>query len=102
MVSINDRKIKALDAIDKAIDRINEHFNGDADPVISSIAIDHLKRLQKQLYYMKNIIESNNMKQGESLIGIGKVIVDSWPYDSVIGNLIVKADQEFKSYIRIK
>jgi hypothetical protein len=99
MVTTIDKKTKALDTINKAINRSNDHFAGDVDTVIRSIPLTHLKQLLKSLYEMKHSIETNNLKQGESLIGIGKIIVDSWPYDSEIGNLIINASHEFKAYI---
>lgn len=94
-----DKKKKTLDAINKAVKRIDEHFSGTADPAIASIPHDHIRRLQKKLIQMKRSIEENCLEQGKSLIGLGRVIADSWPYDSVIGGLIVDAEQCFKEYI---
>lgn len=94
-----DKKLKALDAINKAISRVDDHFTGDLDPAIKSIPLFHLKQLQEKLYEMRYCIETNNLKQGVSLIGIGRVIADSWPYDSVIGNLIIRASQEYKTFM---
>ena len=96
---MTEKKKKALDAIDNAIKKINEHFSGTTDPAIASIPSDHIRRLQKSLIEMKRCIEEDRPEQGKSLIGVGRVIADSWPYDSIIGGLIVEAEQCFRAYI---
>lgn len=94
-----DKKKIALDAIDKAIKGIDKHFTDTTDPAISSIPSDHIRRLQRKLIEMKKSIEENRIEQAKTLVGLGRVIADSWPYDSVIGGLIIDAEQSFKKYI---
>lgn len=96
-----DQKTIALDAINEAINRISEHFNGDIDPTLITISSAHIKLLQQHLFEMKNSIDTDNFMQGQSLFGIGRVVVDSWPFDSVVGNSIIKADQCYRNYMML-
>lgn len=80
----------ALAALDEEIRRWREGCG-----VVSSL--DELTAIRQHLVYMSDLLERNTLPGRSSRhLGLGRVIVDSWPHDSHLGHLIIAAEQAFK------
>jgi hypothetical protein len=80
--------LEALELINK---EIILHQNG-RSLVSSQPQLKKFKRyLEKFLYE----IENDNLTFEN--VGIGKIIADSWPYDSLLGEKLIKAEQVYLS-----
>ena len=79
---------KAISEISGEIARLDDGQQG---------AISNAQQLQKflsQLEAMRDEISANSVSG--NLLGMGRVIVDSWPFDSPLGRTLLAAEQSYK------
>ena len=81
------------------INKTQESINDEIDKHNNGIGtVSNLKQLEN----IKNILlkiqdEINNDKLSFTNFGLGRMIVDSWPFDSILGQNIIKIEQNYLS-----
>lgn len=92
-------KNRALDAIELAIKKIEKHLETLYDRPIKHLPSEHILKFKDTLLKMKASIEENVLPNDYKPT-LGKVIVDSWPYDSEIGPLIIAAEKKYYNHLK--
>ncbi|MEB6222036.1 hypothetical protein [Pantoea anthophila] len=88
---------RAVAKIQKAIDEIDEAVVTNDIKVLSAISASQLSKFKESLSIVLTIIKSDNIPpKKERVIGISRVIVDQWPFDLELGNIIIEAEQAYK------
>lgn len=92
------KKQSALDAVETAIaaidDEISEHVAGRGR--VSSLL--QLDAFHADLEAMKRQLLSDTVPpRDHRLTGMGRVIADSWPFDSPLGASLLRAEQQYLS-----
>lgn len=85
---------KALQAVITARERAESHISGNRDTVLTLEFDEQIKRFIDNLLKMEDSLKNNDTEQ--VTIGMSRVIADQWPFNSEIGNLICKAEEQFK------
>ncbi|RMR54683.1 hypothetical protein ALP83_02906 [Pseudomonas syringae pv. actinidiae] len=69
-----------------------------ADPnVLAVTTVNQLEHFKQKLEVVLDLVERNDLPEKQNRdLGISRVIVDQWPYDSKLGVIIVEAEQAFK------
>lgn len=80
----------AIQEIEKIIE--SNGYDGDYKYNLSQI-----NKINKDLKQMSESLE--NKKISWSYIGFGNIIIDSWPLDSNLGDLLLDAEQEYKKLL---
>ncbi len=86
--------------IQEALNAIEEALSSKSVSRAGPMSRSQLQRFQKTLLSMlRNLAENENMIHLKYEGGMGRTIVDSWPMDSPLGEVILKAEQEYLSFI---
>jgi len=85
---------KALKSIDAALLSIDEEIRicQDGLPVVSSL--DQLSSFRENLHLMRLSLISDGSNPPAA--GMARVIADSWPFNHPLGELLVKAEQDYR------
>lgn len=85
---------KAVQAVTKAVAAIEAELqrHSDGRGEVSSPA--QLTTLKDALLRMRAELQSGQISLSE--VGVGRVIADSWPFDSRLGQMIVQAEQDYR------
>ncbi len=84
------KKKLAIDGINQAIDNFNE--------VQTFTTINQLNHFKEKLMNCEHLIQLNNIPdKSHRNLGISRIIIDQWPFDSELGCMIINAESEYKS-----
>ena len=89
---------RALANINKAISEVSDEIarlDDGQQGVISNA--QQLQKFLSQLEAMRDEVSENSVSG--NLLGMGRVIVDSWPFDSPLGATLLAAEQSYKSLV---
>jgi hypothetical protein len=85
---------KALAATERALSGIDEELERHAAGQGSVSSTGQLTQIRSQLTRIADQLASPELPPKEQRVrGMGRVIADSWPYDSPLGAVILKAEQ---------
>ncbi|RMO87992.1 hypothetical protein ALQ32_02627 [Pseudomonas syringae pv. tagetis] len=88
---------KCMKKIIHAIKCINEAINLAYPNVLAFTTVSQLEHFKQKLQVVLDLIAQNDLPEKQNRdLGISRVIVDQWPYDSKLGVIIVEAEQAFK------
>jgi len=96
-MTIKDKKIKKVlsftqQALDELKEEMQRHESGNGK--VSSPV--QLKKMYKFFDEILKELESGKIPSKEMRNrGVGKVIIDSWPFDSPLGEILLKAEQAY-------
>ncbi|YCH29939.1 hypothetical protein M1D48_17655 [Erwinia sp. D4-22] len=91
-------KAKAAAKIRSALDGLNEVLVKNDMAVLSvSSSAQILKFIQLFDVALKNINSDDIPPKSNRELGIARVIVDQWPFDIELGEVIIEAEQAYKS-----
>ena len=83
--------------IKSAISAIEEEISRKELPTNGPMSLPQLKEFRQTLYQMREVLlDQNNSWQRQRTMNMGKIIVDSWPLDSKLGEIIIQAEDEFQ------
>ena len=86
----------ALTLTTRAIEAVDEELNAHKSGRGRVGNLRQLAAFRDNLKTMKHQIESGNVPpRDERLMGMGRIIADSWPYDNELGKLILEAEQQY-------
>ncbi|WP_440058879.1 hypothetical protein [Pseudomonas fragariae (ex Marin et al. 2024)] len=86
-----------MEKIIHAIKCIDEAINLDDPNVLAFTTVSQLKHFKQKLQVVLDLIAQNDIPEKQNRdLGISRVIVDQWPYDSKLGVVIVEAEKAFK------
>lgn len=87
---------RALIAINQAMKAIDTALaKGDA-PDSGPASIDQLQMIRHELSFMCRDLDSQEfLHQEEASRRIGPIIIDSWPLDSELGDVLLSAENEY-------
>ncbi len=81
----------------RAIECINEAIKLADANVLALTTVSQLEHFKQKLEVALDLIAQNDLPEKQNRdLGISRVIVDQWPYDSELGVIIVEAEQAFK------
>ncbi|WP_116828586.1 hypothetical protein [Pseudomonas syringae] len=81
----------------RAIECINEAIKLADANVLAVTTVSQLEHFKQKLEVALDLIAQNDLPEKQNRdLGISRVIVDQWPYDSKLGVIIVEAEQAFK------
>ncbi|MCJ2374204.1 hypothetical protein [Pseudomonas sp. RGM 3321] len=81
----------------RAIECINEAIKLADANVLALTTVSQLEHFKQKLEVALDLIAQNDLPEKQNRdLGISRVIVDQWPYDSKLGVIIVEAEQAFK------
>lgn len=93
-------KYEVVKKIDAAIKAIDEHLNGTiVDVKISSIPNNQLLSFKDKLVKMKIQVEQDSLSPYQ-VPGMGRVITDSWPFNSSVGEKVLESEQSYINFIK--
>ena len=80
-------------ALDLAIHAVDQALS-EPDKKIGPAGVPQLIKFRVNLESMRNALSSGRLPpKGERSLGMSKVIADSWPFDSSVGRLIIRAER---------
>jgi hypothetical protein len=87
----------AIKKINLAIDEI-ERAISNYDKFSSFTTINQLDNFKAVLMKTKYLIESENIPhESQRYLGMSRVIIDQWPFDSELGRIIIDAESAYNS-----
>lgn len=88
--------IKATNAARQALEALDQRWSslGIESELSSREEYDHMRM---HLLRMLEVLESGSRPVPTISLGMGRMIVDSWPLDSELGNQLCGAEQAFRS-----
>lgn len=91
---------RAIEAINRGIAAIDDAINIGNHLVTGPASMDQLGRFRHQLLLMLNEVEDHALpRQERPLRRIGPIIADSWPLESELGEVLLKAENEYVRYM---
>lgn len=91
---------RAIEAINRGIAAIDDAIAIGNHPAMGPTSVDQLGRFRHQLLLMLNEVEAQALpKQEGPLRRIGPIIADSWPLESELGEVLLKAENEYVRYM---
>ena len=84
---------KAKSAIKAAREMADKHLGGTRDASLEQYLDDQIRRFRDILEEMYNDLECGTVTN--RLATMGHAIVDGWPLESELGELIVKAEDQY-------
>ncbi|WP_168395647.1 hypothetical protein [Erwinia amylovora] len=88
---------KAVVKIQKAIDELEKAILTKDMKVISVSSITQLTKFKDTFSIALAIIKSGNIPpQNERILGIARVIVDQWPYNLELGDILLDAEEAYR------
>ncbi|MEN4913457.1 hypothetical protein [Erwinia amylovora] len=88
---------KAVVKIQKAIDELEKAILTKDMKVISVSSITQLTKFKDTFSIALEIIKSGNIPpQNERILGIARVIVDQWPYNLELGDILLDAEEAYR------
>lgn len=83
-------------AVERALAAVTEELGRHAQGVGAISDIDQLLKMRSQLEEMQGQLSSGNLPSRDSRTrGLGRVIADSWPLGSELGEVILAAEQAY-------
>lgn len=96
MTSINEAK----NDISKAISLLVDHLSGEDESSIKEVPEQQKKIVLGRLKDMLEALDSGVLPEKyDRNLGISRLVVDSWPFDSQVSEKVVRAE---KSFINVK
>ncbi len=89
---------KALAWVRRALQRLGDELARHRAGCGQVGTIGELETFRSNLLAMEREIEVGSVSG--SYLGMGRVIVDSWPWDSTLGEALLAAEQEYRALLR--
>jgi len=90
---------KATKLVSLALESLNREMSTSPDPKLAGVPKVQKEAFKLKLQKMHDILVSGSLpEKNMRSLGLGRAIADSWPFDSKLGEEIVKAE---RAYIEI-
>jgi hypothetical protein len=87
---------KALGVVAAALNAIDEELQRRREGRGSVSNVEQLVAFRKELVHWYQLLESNALPNKDARRpGMSRVIVDSWPFDSALGQLLISAEKAY-------
>lgn len=91
------------EALQRALRAIEDRLQAGDLPPSGALSRAQLQSFQIRLLAMLAALDGNEGAAFETdSASMGHIIADSWPFDSVLGELILRAEQEYRGLCLIK
>ncbi|GIV67078.1 MAG: hypothetical protein KatS3mg047_1471 [Bellilinea sp.] len=91
------KKEQVVTTIQQAVDALDDHVASVSVPESGPMSRKQLEFFREQLLDMLKCIQENRQSLSTRTM-MGKIIIDSWPLNSILGEMIIKAEQNFWDY----
>lgn len=91
-------KEKVIEQIMEALAEIENHLETNELPLIGPESRDQLNQFKENFRKMIKLIDEKPIDSEESFTPMGRIILDSWPLVTSLGEKILSAEQAFTQY----
>ncbi|SEL33357.1 hypothetical protein [Streptacidiphilus jiangxiensis] len=87
----------ALEAVEIALAAIEDEITAHAPrPGAAPVNLQQLRTFRSNLQTLRDQLMSGRVPpRGQRLTGMGRMITDSWPFDSQLGQTLLNAEQHY-------
>ena len=87
---------EATDLVKSAIKSLEGELTSSPDPKLAGVPRSQKEVFQQRLVKALNFLESGKLpEESRRNLGLSRAIADSWPFDSKLGEQILKAERAF-------
>lgn len=91
------KRERALEAVEQAMSALNEEMARHERGEGRVGNIHQLRGVREQLEVMHRQLSGNLPPREHRVWGAGRMIVDEWPLNSELGNLVLRAEQAYRN-----
>lgn len=87
---------EAIDLVKSAIETLDGELTSSPDPKLTGVPRSQKEVFKQRLEKILNFLQSGKLPENSRRnLGLSRAIADSWPFDSALGEQILKAERAF-------